>query len=104
MAKIELNNIAHSYNPNDPNPIFALKEMSLSWADGGRYALLGPSGCGKTTMLNIMSGLVTPSHGKVMLYVELTLLQVIVMVVLEIMKKKKFGKKKIPQMNGKNKI
>ena len=28
MAKIELNNIAHSYNPNDPNPIFALKEMS----------------------------------------------------------------------------
>ena len=66
MAKIELNNIAHSYNPNDPNPIFALKEMSLSWADGGRYALLGPSGCGKTTMLNIMSGLVTPSHGKVM--------------------------------------
>ena len=53
MAKIELNNIAHSYNPNDPNPIFALKEMSLSWADGGRYALLGPSGCGKTTMLNI---------------------------------------------------
>ena len=44
MAKIELTNIAHSYNPNDLNPIFALKEMSLSWADGGRYALLGPSG------------------------------------------------------------
>ena len=40
--------------------------MSLSWDDGGRYALLGPSGCGKTTMLNIMSGLVTPSHGKVL--------------------------------------
>ena len=66
MAKIELNNIAHSYNPTHAKPIFALKEMSLSWADGGRYALLGPSGCGKTTMLNIMSGLVTPSHGKVM--------------------------------------
>jgi len=65
MAKIELNNIAHSYNPEASNPLFALKEMSLSWADGGRYALLGPSGCGKTTMLNIMSGLVTPSHGSV---------------------------------------
>ena len=65
MAKIELNNIAHSYNPHDANPLFALKEMSLSWDDGGRYALLGPSGCGKTTMLNIMSGLVTPSHGQV---------------------------------------
>ena len=65
MAKIILENIAHTYEPNASNPIFALKEMSLSWADGGRYALLGPSGCGKTTMLNIMSGLVNPSHGKV---------------------------------------
>ncbi len=65
MAKIILDNIAHTYEPNANNPIFALKEMSLSWADGGRYALLGPSGCGKTTMLNIMSGLVRPSHGKV---------------------------------------
>ena len=65
MAKIVLDNIAHSYDSNASNPVFALKQMSLSWADGGRYALLGPSGCGKTTMLNIMSGLVTPSHGKV---------------------------------------
>ena len=65
MAKIVLDNIAHTYDINADNPVFALKQMSLSWADGGRYALLGPSGCGKTTMLNIMSGLVTPSHGKV---------------------------------------
>ena len=42
MAKIILDNIAHTYEPNASNPIFALKEMSLSWADGGRYALLGP--------------------------------------------------------------
>ena len=26
-------------SPMQANPIFALKEMSLSWADGGRYAL-----------------------------------------------------------------
>ena len=66
MAKIILDNIAHTYIPEAPDPLFALKKMSLSWDDGGRYALLGPSGCGKTTMLNIMSGLVTPSHGKVL--------------------------------------
>jgi len=40
--------------------------MNLVWKDGGTYALLGPSGCGKTTMLNIISGLVRPSHGKVL--------------------------------------
>lgn len=65
MAKIRLDNIAHTYTPKADNPLFALKQMSLSWDDGGRYAMLGPSGCGKTTMLNIMSGLITPSHGKV---------------------------------------
>jgi glycerol transport system ATP-binding protein len=35
--------------------------------DGGAYALLGPSGCGKTTLLNIISGLLTPSHGRILL-------------------------------------
>ena len=66
MAKIILDNISHTYDLNVDNPTYALNPMSLSWADGGRYALLGPSGCGKTTMLNIMSGLVKPSNGKVL--------------------------------------
>ena len=38
----------------------------MVWDDGGAYALLGPSGCGKTTLLNIVSGLVTPSQGRVL--------------------------------------
>src|SRR5690606_9858496 len=33
--------------------------------DGAAYALLGPSGCGKTTLLNIVSGLLHPSQGRV---------------------------------------
>ena len=37
----------------------------MTFEDGGAYALLGPSGCGKTTLLNIVSGLVTPSQGTV---------------------------------------
>jgi glycerol transport system ATP-binding protein len=65
VAKIELKNVAHSYSPDVENPEYALKKCNLSWKDGGRYAVLGPSGCGKTTMLNIMSGLVTPSEGTI---------------------------------------
>ena len=65
MAKIEFKNVGHSYEQNAKIPDYALKPFSLSWEDGGRYALLGPSGCGKTTMLNIMSGLITPSEGTV---------------------------------------
>jgi glycerol transport system ATP-binding protein len=40
--------------------------MDHVWQDGGAYALLGPSGCGKTTLLNIMSGLITPTRGRIL--------------------------------------
>lgn len=65
MAKIKLDNIRHSYFPNPKSDDdFALKRVHFDWQDGGAYALLGPSGCGKTTLLNIISGLLVPSHGK----------------------------------------
>jgi glycerol transport system ATP-binding protein len=67
MARIELQSLSHSYRPNPEKPSdYAVKPMTMVWEDGGAYALLGPSGCGKTTLLNIISGLVTPSQGKVL--------------------------------------
>ena len=65
MAKIELD-LAHAYRPNPRrDEDYALLPLKMSFEDGGAYALLGPSGCGKTTLLNIVSGLVTPSQGSV---------------------------------------
>ncbi|WP_129645038.1 ABC transporter ATP-binding protein [Peristeroidobacter agariperforans] len=61
MARIELIDVAHAYGQS-----WALKQMTLSWSDGGAYALLGPSGCGKTTLLNIISGLIAPTQGKIL--------------------------------------
>jgi glycerol transport system ATP-binding protein len=66
MARIELIDVAHAYGQGQGEVAWALKQMTLSWSDGGAYALLGPSGCGKTTLLNIISGLVTPTHGKIL--------------------------------------
>ncbi len=67
MAKITLDDLRHSYQSNPLSDAdWALKRLDLEWDDGGAYALLGPSGCGKTTLLNIISGLLTPSHGKVL--------------------------------------
>ena len=67
MASIELNEIAHSYLTEPKGPAdYALKHIHHVWDDGGAYALLGPSGCGKTTLLNIISGLLTPSNGRVL--------------------------------------
>jgi glycerol transport system ATP-binding protein len=67
MARITLDNLRHSYLP-DPksDEDWALKQLDVEWADGGAYALLGPSGCGKTTLLNIISGLLHPSEGRVL--------------------------------------
>ncbi|QOZ28250.1 ABC transporter ATP-binding protein [Bradyrhizobium sp. CCBAU 51753] len=67
MARIDLVDLAHSYGGNDAPPAsFALKPVTMTWRQGGAYALLGPSGCGKTTLLNLISGIVTPSRGKIM--------------------------------------
>jgi glycerol transport system ATP-binding protein len=67
MAKITIDNLRHSYtaNPTSDND-YALKRVHLDWADGGAYALLGPSGCGKTTLLNLISGLLHPSEGRIL--------------------------------------
>jgi glycerol transport system ATP-binding protein len=65
MARIDLE-LAHAYKPNPQrDEDYALLPLRMTFDDGGAYALLGPSGCGKTTMLNIVSGLITPSHGTV---------------------------------------
>jgi len=65
VATIELQNIAHQYDPQQGSP-YALRNLSEIWQDRGAYALLGPSGCGKTTLLNIISGLLRPSEGRVL--------------------------------------
>jgi len=67
MAKITLENLAHSYLPRPTGEDdYALKEMNHVWGDGEAYALLGSSGCGKTTLLNIISGLLKPSQGRIL--------------------------------------
>ena len=67
MPKITLNNLSHSYlDKQNSDSDWALKNINIDWENGGAYALLGPSGCGKTTLLNIISGLLNPTKGKVL--------------------------------------
>ncbi|RIJ43807.1 ATP-binding cassette domain-containing protein, partial [Maribellus luteus] len=56
MARIDLVDLAHSYGGNAADRAsYALKPMTMTWRQGGAYALLGPSGCGKTTLLKAIS-------------------------------------------------
>jgi glycerol transport system ATP-binding protein len=62
VADIRLEGVAHSYDGGDT---WALRPITMTWREQSAYALLGPSGCGKTTLLNIISGLLTPTTGRV---------------------------------------
>src|SRR6201746_1951901 len=67
MARIDLLDLSPSYSGNDAAPQwFGLKPVTMTGRQGGAYALLGPSGCGKTTLLNLISGIVTPSRGQIL--------------------------------------
>ncbi len=45
----------------------AANNVSLKLAEGARHALIGPNGAGKTTLVNLLSGVLKPSSGAVLL-------------------------------------
>ena len=64
--RIELQHIDKSFY-TDEGEIIVLKDLSLNLKPGKILALLGPSGSGKSTVLNILTDLIKPSSGKVMI-------------------------------------
>ena len=46
-------------------PVIAVNDFNFEIPDGKLIGLLGPSGCGKSTALNLISGLLTPTKGKI---------------------------------------
>jgi glycerol transport system ATP-binding protein len=69
VATIELVGVAHTYAAGKQNAhsTYAVEDINLRWEHGVSSALLGPSGCGKTTLLKIISGLLKPTKGRVLL-------------------------------------
>jgi ABC-type branched-subunit amino acid transport system ATPase component len=47
--------------------ILATDDVSLSIEKGARHALIGPNGAGKTTVINLLTGVLRPTAGKVIL-------------------------------------
>jgi len=62
VAKLALRNLGKRYGD-----FHAVRDVSLTVADGEFMVLLGPSGCGKTTTLRMVAGFVEPSTGSVTL-------------------------------------
>ncbi len=51
--------------PQEPEPVQAVRGVTLSIAPGDFVALAGPSGSGKTTLLNLIGGLTPATRGTV---------------------------------------
>ncbi|HHX60225.1 MAG TPA: ABC transporter ATP-binding protein [Epulopiscium sp.] len=62
MSKLSANNISKSYNNKE-----IIKDITLQLYEGEIVCLLGVSGVGKTTLFNILSGLLSPDEGSVLL-------------------------------------
>lgn len=47
--------------------LMATNDVSLAFARGARHALIGPNGAGKTTFINLLTGVLQPTAGSVLL-------------------------------------
>ena len=66
--KIVLQNLTKKFpnrNKKVKGDVIAVNDFTFEIPDGSLIGLLGPSGCGKSTTLNLLSGLLKPTAGKI---------------------------------------
>jgi len=63
---VEVHNLGMKYQSLN-GEINALENINLSVKEGEFISIVGPSGCGKSTLLSLISGLIAPTSGKVLI-------------------------------------
>ncbi len=63
---LQLKDISLSYQTKE-GEVLALKNVNFSVKKNEFVSIVGPSGCGKTTILSLISGLIKPTTGEVLL-------------------------------------
>jgi ABC-type Fe3+/spermidine/putrescine transport system ATPase subunit len=61
MAAITLNRLRKQFGL-----VQAVRDISVTFADGKMTSVLGPSGCGKSTTLNMIAGFIAPDAGLIL--------------------------------------
>ncbi len=64
-SKVQLRNVSKIYHTLE-DETFALRNVNLSVASEEFVCIVGPSGCGKSTILSLISGLIRPSSGEIL--------------------------------------
>jgi len=63
---LELKNVSLSYH-SEKGETPAISDISFQIQQGEFLAIVGPSGCGKSTLLNLISGLLIPETGEILI-------------------------------------
>ena len=66
--EVKLQNLTKKFPGRDRKKrleVVAVNDFTFEIPDGRLIGLLGPSGCGKSTTLNLISGLVKPTSGRI---------------------------------------
>jgi NitT/TauT family transport system ATP-binding protein len=63
---LQLDSVTKNFH-DETSETQAISKISFSVSEGEILSVIGPSGCGKSTLLSIISGLITPSSGEVLL-------------------------------------
>ncbi|MED4070957.1 ABC transporter ATP-binding protein [Priestia endophytica] len=66
MTFLDVQNVSHTYF-SKKQATSVLENISFTLEEGEFISLLGPSGCGKTTLLSIISGLLSPTEGSILI-------------------------------------
>ncbi len=64
---IRINHLQKYFQTKDGQRVKAVEGVDLKIGKGEFIAIVGPSGCGKTTLLKMMSGLLRPDGGKILI-------------------------------------
>ncbi|WP_297281046.1 energy-coupling factor transporter ATPase [uncultured Anaerococcus sp.] len=62
---IELKNVDYIYNEGMPGEVYALKDVNVNIGSHEIIGLIGQTGSGKSTLVQLLNGLLIPSHGEV---------------------------------------
>ncbi len=66
--KVVLDHVTKTFpsrSKNEKKDVIAVSDFTYEIPDGKLIGLLGPSGCGKSTTLNLISGLLKPTSGRI---------------------------------------
>ena len=66
-ASVDIGNVTLTYRGGSAN-VLALQDTSLRVGRGEFAAVVGPSGCGKSSLMKLVTGLIAPDSGEVVIF------------------------------------